>query len=69
MNQKNTLPRLAPQYRESARPVFKDQEALSAFWCQMQKDVKPKLKNWDVARAKSEEEARHLWVRRQPATD
>jgi hypothetical protein len=60
---------VAPNYAESAQPVFKDPADLEKFWQEFHSKVKVKLEHWDEARAKSEEDARHLWLRRQPISD
>jgi hypothetical protein len=66
MPNQNALLRLAPDYPESAQPLFKDRGELDMFWSEFHSKVKVKLEHWDQARAKSEEDARHLWLRRQP---
>lgn len=66
MPNKNKLVTLAPGYPETEQPVFKDGTELEHFWNEFHSKVNVKLEHWNVARAKSEEDARHLWLRRQP---
>jgi hypothetical protein len=66
MPNQNTSLTVASSYAESAQPVFKDPAELEKFWHEFHSKVKVKLAHWDEARAKSEEDARHLWLRRYP---
>ncbi len=68
MPNQNVLLTVAPNHAESTQPVFKDRAELEKFWHEFHSKVKVKLEHWDEARAKSEEDARHLWLRRHPMT-
>jgi hypothetical protein len=69
MLDKNKLPTLALGHPESAQPVFKNGAELEQFWNDFQSKVNVKLEYLNIARAKSEEDARHLWLRRQPVKE
>ena len=58
---------IAPGYPECAQPLFKSEAELDEFWQEFYSKVKPELEEWEIARARSEEDARHLWLRRHPA--
>jgi len=60
---------IAPAHAESAQPMFKDQAELEEFWQEFYSKVKCQLKEWEAARAQSEEDARNLWLRRQPPAE
>lgn len=68
MPEQHTLLDIAPAHPESAQPVFKDRAELEHFWHEFHSKVKRELEHWDAARAQSEEDARHLWLRRRPVT-
>jgi hypothetical protein len=63
MPDSNTLLEIAPEYPESAKPVFKDRDELEEFWNEFHSKVKCELEHWNAARAQSEEDARNLWLR------
>jgi hypothetical protein len=55
---------IAPNYPTSDKPVFKDRAEMENFWHEFHSKVRGQLKQWDAARAQSEEDARQLWLRR-----
>ncbi|MDX2186719.1 MAG: hypothetical protein SFV32_07295 [Opitutaceae bacterium] len=66
---KETPLTIAPAHAETAQPVFKDRAELDEFWHEFYSKVKRQLQEWDTARAQSEENARNLWLRRQPPAE
>lgn len=54
---------LTPEQSTQARPVFNNQAELENFWQDFYSKVKDDLVRWDEARARSEEDARNLWLR------
>ncbi len=54
---------LTSDQENRARSVFKNDTELELFWQDLYSKVKDDLKRWEEVRARSEEDARNLWLR------
>jgi len=54
---------VASGHTENALPALGTRDELEDYWQEFQSKVQTKLEKWDKARASSEEEARHVWLK------
>lgn len=54
--------KIAPAFPASTQPIFKDRAELEDYWHEFYSRVRGRLEHLDDARARSEEDARNLWL-------